>query len=218
MYEPIPSDEAVELLSRVLEFRERDQRSTPTQESAELLALFPRVQVRQGYQLDFSQETTPSGVHQPILPFARPTGDDSWVPIFDGEVGREELVEQLYQYIEYEQTPAGLFEYAFFAIELWSLRASRYAAEWLESTPIFDEAAFDLALSDKVRTADVQRPAHFGPQARRAQGGGGRVRFLTHTPMGWERIYYMESLVFPDGFVDQEAGEILADMGAGLIF
>jgi hypothetical protein len=126
MYEPIPSDEAVELLSRVLEFRERDQRSTPTQESAELLALFPRVQVRQGYQLDFSQETTPSGVHQPILPFARPTGDDSWVPIFDGEVGREELVEQLYQYIEYEQTPAGLFEYAFFAIELWSLRPSTW--------------------------------------------------------------------------------------------
>ena len=47
---------------------------------------------------------------------------------------------------------------------------------------------------------------------------GGRVLFLVHTPMGWERIYYLESLVFGDGFVEQEAGEIIADLGSGLIF
>lgn len=219
MFESISSETAVALLARVLDFRERKERQESSQEIAQLLSLFPNVAVRDGFQLDFSQDSTPAGVHQPIHPFARPVGDDTWVPIFDADVGREELVEQLYQYLEYDKTPQGLFEYAFFVIEMWSMRASRHAAEWLNSTPIFDDAAFDLALSEKVKsTEDVRRPDDFGPQARLADMGGGRVRFLAHTPMGWERIYYLESLVFSDGYVDQEAGEIVADMGAGLIF
>lgn len=55
-------------------------------------------------------------------------------------------------------------------------------------------------------------------QARLDKDGGARVRFLVHTPMGWERIYYLESLVFSDGFVEQEAGEIVANPGSGLVF
>jgi hypothetical protein len=44
------------------------------------------------------------------------------------------------------------------------------------------------------------------------------VRFLVHTPVAWQRVYYLESMVYGDGFVDQEAGEIVADMGSGEFF
>ncbi|MDA0334918.1 MAG: hypothetical protein O2782_07125 [bacterium] len=218
MFELIPSDAAVDLLARVVDFRERDGRPQPAEEAAALLSLFPGVRVRDGYLLDFSQETTAAGVIQPIRPYVRPAGDESWVPLFDEEIERDDLVEQLYQYLEYDRTPQGLFEYAFFVIELWSLRLSRHAADWLESTPIFDAAAFDAVVAQADKATEVKRPEYFGPQARFDDDGGARLRFLVHTPMGWERIYYLESLVFSDGFVEQEAGEIVADLGSGLVF
>ena len=217
MFEPISSHDAVDLLARVVDFREREVRESPTQETAALLSLFPNVTVCDGFRLDFVQETTSAGVKQPIRPFARPEGDDSWVPLFDPEIERDDLVDQLYKYLEYESTPQGLFEYAFFVIELWSLRLSRHAADWLESTPIFDVGAFDRVLSAASTVNDLNRPEHFGPEARFGDDNS-RVRFLVHTPMGWERIYYLESLVFSDGFVEQEAGEIVADLGSGLFF
>ena len=81
MFEPISSHDAVDLLARVVDFRERDVRESPTQETAALLSLFPNVNVCDGFRLDFVQETTSAGVKQPIRPFARPEGDDSWVPL-----------------------------------------------------------------------------------------------------------------------------------------
>ena len=45
-----------------------------------------------------------------------------------------------------------------------------------------------------------------------------RLRGVKEIMMAWERIYYLESLVFSDGFVEQEAGEIVADLGSGLFF
>lgn len=218
MFELIPIDVAIDLLARVVEFRQRDSRPLPSQEAAALLSLFPSVRVRDGYILDFSQETSAAGIIQHIRPFVRPADDDSWLPIFDDEIHREDLVEELYQYFEFERNPQGVFEYAFFAIELWSLRLSRHAADWLESSPIFDAAAFDGVVSQAEKASEVKRPDYFGPQARLDKDGGARVRFLVHTPMGWERIYYLESLVFSDGFVEQEAGEIVADLGSGLVF
>ena len=35
---------------------------------------------------------------------------------------------------------------------------------------------------------------------------------------GWERIYYLERMAFSDGFVDREAGGIVADLGLGQVF
>lgn len=217
MFEPIPSDAANNLLTRVIEFREREVRQSPTQETAALLSLFPNVHVRDGFQLDFVQETNSAGLKQPIRPFARPKADDSWFPLFDDEIERDDLVDQLYRYLEYESTPQGLFEYAFFVIELWSLRLSRHAADWLDSTPVFDEATFDRVLSEAGTVNDLSRPEYYGPQVR-FDDDSSRVRFLVHTPTGWERIYYLESLVFSDGFVEQEAGQIVADLGLGLMF
>jgi len=217
MFEPISSDAAIDLLTRVIEFRERDVRQSPTQETAALLSLFPNVHVRDGFQLDFVQETTSAGVTQPIRPFARPKADNSWVPLFDDKVEREDLVDQLYRYLEYESTPQGLFEYAFFVVELWSLRLSRHAADWLDSTPVFDKVAFDRVLSEAGTVNDLSRPEYYGPEVRFDEDSS-RVRFLVHTPMDWERIYYLESLVFSDGFVEQETGQIVADLGLGLVF
>ncbi len=222
MFEPISSAAALDLLARVIEFRQGGSRPTPTEETAALLGLFPSVRVRDGYLLDFSLQTTAAGVMQHIRPFARPASDDSWVPIFDEESAleeqREELVEQLYQYLEYDPTPQGLFEYAFFSIELWSLRLSRHAADWLESTPIFTAQTYDEVLESSGKDIETRRPEHFGPLVEVGAERGGRVRFLVHTPMGWERIYYLESEICSDGFVEQEAGEIIADLGSGLIF
>jgi hypothetical protein len=110
-----------------------------------------------------------------------------------------------------------LFEYAFFVIELWSMRASRHAADWLESTPVFTAAAFDEVIGQARKVTDLKRPPSFGPLSR-IDGNGGRVRFLVHTPVAWQRVYYLESMVYGDGFVDQEAGEIVADMGSGEFF
>lgn len=218
MHKPVPSAAADALLQRVLAFRERGANASHTVDTAALLELFPSVSVRDGWVLDYVQDEAQTGVRQPIRPFARPIADDSWMPLSVGESSRETLVEELYQYLRHEATPEGLFEYAFFAIELWSLHASGFAAEWLDSMPVFTEAAFDRVLAGASRVADLRRPSHFGPLVKTGVRGGGRVRFLVYTPMGWQRIYYLESEILADGFVDQEAGEIAADLGAGIVF
>ena len=219
MFQPLSEQYAEDLLEAVLQFRSRGESYERPDDVNALLELFPLVSVRQGYILDYIQSETSSGMTLPIRPFARPDSEDGWAPIFDTseEPGREELVEQLYSYLEFQPTPNGLFEYAFFVIELWSLRASRHAAEWLESMPIFSAPRFDEILNLATKVDDVKRPDQFCAEAR-CDGEGGRVRFLVHTPAGWERIYYLESRVHADGFVDQEAGEIVADLGTGQLF
>ena len=120
--------------------------------------------------------------------------------------------------MRFELSPQGLFEYAFFVIEMWSLRANLYATEWIDSVPILTRKRFEETVAGAEKVSDLRPPEHFGPLARVTSDGGGRVRFLVHTTYGWERIYYLESLVFPDKFVEQEAGEIVADMGSAQIF
>ncbi len=88
----------------------------------------------------------------------------------------------------------------------------------MDSMPIFTPERFDRCLSEASKVTDLRRPEHFGPLVRLDDDGGGRVRFLVYTPAGWERIYYLESMAFSDGFVDQKAGEIVADLGLGQIF
>ena len=219
-YTLIPSEPAEALLESVLAFRTTSQSCAKPDDVKALLDLFPRVAVRDGYVLDYLQESTRDGVLLPIHPYARPADDDSWIPLSgpSDEVDRGATVEELYDYLEYEATPEGLFEYALFAIELHSHRAGGYAAEWQDSTPIFTETRFDATVEQAGKVSDLKRPEHFGPQARREDEDGGRARFLVYTQMGWERIYYLDCRVYGDGFVEHEAGDILADMGTGLIF
>ena len=134
------------------------------------------------------------------------------------ETHRADVPDELYQDLACESSPEGLFEYAFFVIELWAVRASRHAAEWAESTPISTSERFDKYLTEVSKVIDLRRPRHFGPMARLDEDGGSRVRFLGHPPAGRERIYYLERMALSDGFVDREAGEIAADLGLGQVF
>lgn len=220
MFEPIPEAPAEEILTQVLAFRTRLQEFEKPDDVNALIEIFPGVSLSQGFVLDYVQETTPDGLVLPIQPFARPADDDSWIPMVEADAAdadRDQLVEQLYRYLEFERNPQGLFEYAFFVIELWSMRASRHAAEWLDSTPIFTGARFDEVLSRAKTLHEVKRPDCFNAMCR-IDDSGARVRFLVHTPVAWERVYYLESMVFSDGFVEQEAGEIVVDMGSGELF
>lgn len=216
----LPPEPADDILEKVLAFRSGYEQREPREDLPALLSLFPRVSVREGYLLDYVQESTQEGVVMPIRPFARPVEDETWTPMFNVEEmpERDELVEELYQYIECEPSPEGLFEYTFFAVELWAVRASAHVSEWPDSTPIFTDARFEAFVERAAKVSDLKRPDHFGPLVRCDEGGGGQVRFLVYTPMGWERIYYLDSKVDAEGFVEQEAGDIVADMGSGMIF
>ena len=219
-YTLLPSESADDILVNVLAFRAGYEQRQPGEDLPALLSLFPRISVREGWVLDYIQETTHEGVTMPIRAYARPADDDSLTPMFDvaPDPEREELIEELYQYLECEPSPEGLFEYAFFAIELGSVRASAHVSEWPASTPLFTEARFDSFLEQAAKVSDLKRPEHFGPQVLNGEGRSGKVRFLVYTPMGWERIYYLDARIDTEGFVEQAAGDIVADMGSGMIF
>ena len=111
-YALIPSASAEELLESVLAFRSESQSGARPDDVKALLELFPRVSVRDGYILDYLQETTKDGVLLPIHPYARPADANSWVPLLGpiDDVEREAAVEELYEYLEYEASPEGLID------------------------------------------------------------------------------------------------------------
>jgi|APSaa5957512622_1039677.scaffolds.fasta_scaffold07516_2 hypothetical protein len=215
-YERVPQEPAEEILKRVLAFRDSyDQYEKPDDVNF-LLSLFPQVGLREGYVLDYVLESAGEAV-QHILPYARIEGEEDSLLVVSVAGEPADQVETLYQYLDYERSPQGLFEYVFFIAELWATRASWHAAEWLSSTPIFTEARF-TGLVDRAEKVDgLSRPDWYGPEAELREAGG-KVRFPVHTEMGWERIYYLEVTVNPQGSTEQVAGAVLADFGTGLLF
>lgn len=217
MYEPIPTAAAERLFTAIEAFRERLDDAPSLEVCADLLALFPAVDVRAGYRLDYVQDTTPAGEQLSVRPFVRPVDEADWLPLLDaGREDRQAEVELLYQYFEFPRTRWGLFEYSLCLAELWALHAG-HAGEWPASTPIFGAAAFDAAVAASG-VGDVQRPGDCRAQASVDESGGGCVRLLVHTEIGRARIYYLESTVASDGFVERRAGELVADLGMGLMF
>ena len=217
-YERVPSDGAEELLKHVLEFRETCQQLQRPEDVNHLLELFSLVGLRDGYVLDYVQSNI-GEMATGIQPFARARNSDdaplvSW---FDDEQEQQaQEVEQLYQYLKFEANSESLFQYAFFVTELQSTRASWQVSDWIGSTPVFSEAAFDKIVEQANKVDSLARPDWFGPMVSQ-EGGGGRVKFLVHTAMTWERIYYLDSKVLPSGLVKHEAGEIVADFGHGFM-
>lgn len=221
-YDRIPQEQAAEILDSVIRFRKSyDQYERPDDVNA-LVRLFPSVQLREGYILDYEQVQEGEVVTR-IRPFARrvdgqdedPLLLDFLPPELEGLTDQD--VETLYQFLGYEKTPLGLFEYAFFILELWSTRASWHEAEWLASTPVFTQQHFEELVDQARKVEQLNLPDWYGPETV-VLDQGGKVRFLVHTPMGWERIYYLEITVADDGRVDQQAGQIVADLGQGEIF
>ena len=216
-YERVPSDGAVDLLQRVLEFRETCQQLEKPEDVNHLLGLFPLVGIREGYMLDYIQ-TNIGEMATGIQPFARTRdSDDTLIGWFDDEQEQQDQeIEQLYQYLLFDSSPESLFQYAFFVTELQSTRASWQVSDWIASTPVFSAAAFDHIVEEANKVDSLKRPEWYGPLVSRGEGGD-RVKFLVHTSMTWERIYYLDSQILPSGLVKHEAGEIIADFGHGIM-
>ena len=86
------------------------------------------------------------------------------------EAHEQAAIKRLYRHLDYEQSPEGLFEYAFAILELTSWRAGGHAGEWLDSTPVFCEEDFKSYLHE---ASDVPAyPDHYGPEVRLEKRGG----------------------------------------------
>ncbi len=140
----IPQEQAAEILDSIIRFRKNYEQFEKPGDVNALIRLFPCLQLREGYILDY-QQVQEGEVVTPIRPFARKKDEEDGEPLLldflspDMEGLTDQDVENLYQVLIYEKTPRGLFEYAFFALELWSTRASWHEAEWLASTPVFTQ-------------------------------------------------------------------------------
>ena len=90
-------------------------------------------------------------------------------------------------------------------------------AEWLASSPVFTQRHFEELIEQSRKVERLDPPNWYGPEVAMLDRDS-KVRFLVHTPMGWERIYYLNITITADGRVDQQAGQIVADLGQGEIF
>ena len=171
-YERIPQEQAAEILENVVRFRSNyDQYKRPDDVNA-LVRLFPSIQVRDGYLLDY--EIIQEGeVVTRIRPFARKAdGEEEEVPLLleflppELEGLSDQDVETLYQFLMYERSPSGLFEYAFFVLELWSTRASWHEAEWLASTPVFTQKHFEELVDQARKVEQLTPPIGMAPRPR----------------------------------------------------
>jgi hypothetical protein len=81
MFEEISEGSADDILTKVLAFRSQWQEFEKPDDVNALVQIFPHVNVRKGYVLDYVQEKTGDGVVLPIQPYARPEDDDSWIPM-----------------------------------------------------------------------------------------------------------------------------------------
>ena len=218
--ERVAPDRAEDVLRRVLHFRDNYGQYTKPDDVNALLELFSSVHLRPGYVLDYDLVQEGEVITR-IRPFARPAEEEEAIFSVDEtpeqEGHGEQAVETLYQFLSYDPTPVGLFEYTFFVQELWSTKASWHEAEWLASTPVFTQGRFEEIVNDARKVEELHLPDEYGPEVTMGKEGG-RVRFLVHTPMGWERIYWLEIGVEADGRLDVSAGDIAADLGQGEIF
>jgi len=229
-FKRIPQEQAEQVLTKVLRFRRTCDKYQRPDDVNGLLALFRRVSIKEGFTLDYVRHDDEMAGW--IRPYARKydaSPEESLPPVihlFDrdkiaGYRQTSELdeleVETLYQYLDYEKSDLGVFEYAFFVIELWSTKAYWHASEWLASTPIFTKRRFDSFLSKAKKPGKVIRPDHYGPLVH-LEPEGGKVRFLVHCPVFWDRIYYLNCVVSRDGRVDHSGGKTVADLGGGFIF
>ena len=83
MFEAISEVSADDILTKVLAFRTRWQEFETPDDVNALVQIFPHVNVRKGYVLDYVKEKTDDGVVLPIQPYARPDDADSWIPMLD---------------------------------------------------------------------------------------------------------------------------------------
>jgi hypothetical protein len=222
----VPGYRAEERLEAVVRFRRLWPRYEKPDDVNALVKQFPRVSVRQGYALDYFQ----IGGRQTgwIWPYARraekrfadqpPEALRGAPPDHLAMIrGRDDALdleaESLYGFLEYEPSPLGLFEYAFFVKELWATKSEAVAADWLGLQPLFVKHRFDALLRAEARhLVRFTRPKTFDPSAQLEPQGGGRVTFLVFEGGPWKRIGYRSLVVDPRGWVRDQPGEIIASL------
>ena len=173
----VSSEEAAELGKRVQAFHNSEGDIGKPEDVNALIAPFPRVSIRNGYILDYHiDEDAETSIASSITPSARRPDDpppEKFVDFYPLPFERESVgytpeeaheqaaVNRLYQYLDYEQSPEGLFEYAFAMLELTSWRAGWHAGEWSDSSPIFCEEDFKSYLHEAPEVPAY--PDHYGP-------------------------------------------------------
>ena len=220
----VSSEEAAELGKRVQAFQNSEGDIGKPEDVNALIALFPRVSIRTGYILDYHiDEDAETSIASWITPFARRPDDpppEQFVGFDPLPFERESLgytpeeaheqaaVNRLYQYLDYEQSPEGLFEYAFAMLELTSWRAGWHAGEWSDSSPIFCEEDFKSYLHEAPEVPAY--PDHYGPEVR-LEKQGGIVEFMVFSPIGRARFYTLWVYVKESGAVDCRSGRVWCD-------
>ncbi len=219
----IPGYRADRLLDSILRYRKAWQRYHRPDDVNRLLRMFPRVSIQRGYQLDYLRL---GGSHAGwIWPYARQVEAGTGPPPELAAVARDHLAGQrgtgrlrqveiatLYRRLEYEPTPEGLFQYALFISELWSLKSEAKAGEWLETELIFTRRKFEAVLRKVGGVVRVARPRDYDPISQPSRDGGGEVRVLAFHPRGWKRIYLLRIKVDPEGMVQRQVGDLIATL------
>jgi hypothetical protein len=222
----VPGALAERLYVSIQRYRNAWSRYKRPEDLRQLLRVFPNVRTKEGYVLDYIPMGGPKSGW--IWPFAKPQmyEQEDYLPEDLEGLARDQLTSMrwteegdqiarktLYQYLRYPPTQLGLFEYAFFVMELWSTKSESKAADWLNMSFIFSRHRFDTLILKSQATKRIRRPDVYEPTVQIDPAGGGKIQFLAYEPRGWKRVLHMFLHVEPSGHVESEPGVVLVDLG-----
>lgn len=212
-------------LEAVARYRSAWSRHHKPEDVNQLLRLFRKVELHNGYQLDYL--SLGRGQASRIWPYARPVKGaeaqrlpealervppDQLVSQSPGGALRQLEVETLYRFLDYERSPLGLTEYAFFVQELWSMKSRALAEDWLSLQPLVVRHTFNGVLRQAgSKLVRVSRPESYDPIVKMLDDGG-QVLFMAYQPGPWRRIAWIELTVEPAGHVSWQAKEVIASL------
>jgi len=222
----VPGYRVGQVWDTVLRFRDAWNRYHRPQDVNHLLRLFPLLSLQRGYVLDYLSLSSRDGSW--IWPFVRretgslsepPPGELSRIPRdqLAAQRGnpalRQVQVDTLFQFIDYERSPLGLTQYGLFVSELWAMKSSGAAAEWLSLEHLFSKRDFEATLRKAGSLVRVSRPASYDPTMTSNPEGGGEINWLVYQSQAWKRISTLKCQVSQDGVVEWGIGAVIANLG-----
>jgi hypothetical protein len=222
----VPGALAERLYVAVQRYRNASSRFKRPEDLRQLIRIFPNVTVAPGYNLDYLPMGGPKSSW--IWPFAKAIireGEQTLPPQL-GDLARDQLAamrgtlegvqiakQTLYSHLRYPNTQLGLFEYAFFVMELWATKSEVKASEWLSLSFLFSRHSFDNLILKSNLAKRIRRPEGFEPMVQLDPEGGGRVQFLAYNAVGWKRAFQVVLIVDSGGHVGSKPGPVLVDLG-----
>lgn len=222
----VPGALAERLFVSINRFRNAWSRYKRPEDLRQLLRIFPNVRTTEGYILDYIPMGGPKSGW--IWPFAKREiyDQEDYLPEELDGLARDQLMgmrgteegEQiakmtLYQHLRYPPTQLGIFEYAFFVMELWATKSESKAGDWLNMSFIFSRHRFDTLILKSQSTKRIRRPGVYEPTVQINPAGGGKVQFIAYESRGWKRVIQILLRVDPRGHVKSEPGQVLVDLG-----